>query len=119
MVVKLEKVSWDGVKQDTLSDMITRQMVYGEKAMVARIFLKKGAVVPAHKHESEQLTWIISGALEFTIDGKKLTVIANEVLKIPSMVEHAAVALEDTYDVDIFSPIRLDWINGDDAYMRK
>ncbi len=118
-MVELEKVSWDSVKHEKLSDTISRQMVFGEKAMVAKIFLKKGAVVPAHRHESEQLTWIISGALEFTIGGSKLTVGANEVLKIPSMVEHAAVALEDTYDVDIFCPIRQDWIKGDDSYLRK
>lgn len=118
-MAKLEKVTWDKVKNEKLSETISRQMVYGDRAMVAKIFLKKGAVVPAHKHESEQLTWIMSGALEFTIDGNKLIVGANEVLKIPSMVEHAAVALEDTYDIDIFSPIRNDWIKGDDSYLRK
>lgn len=117
--MELEKVPWESVKKEDLSETISRQMVYGEKAMVAKIFLKKGAVVPAHKHESEQLTWIMSGALEFTINGEKLIVKENEVLKIPSMLEHAAVALEDTYDLDIFSPIRDDWIKGDDSYLRK
>ena len=117
--MELEKVTWESVKKEPLSETISRQMVYGERAMVAKIFLKKGAVVPAHKHESEQLTWIMSGALEFTINGEKLIVKENEVLKIPSMLEHAAVALEDTYDLDIFSPIRQDWIKGDDAYLRK
>lgn len=115
----MEKVPWESVKTEKLSETISRQMIYGDKAMVAKIFLKKGAVVPAHKHEAEQLTWIMGGALEFTIDGKKIIVKEGEMLKIPSMTEHAAVALEDTYDVDIFSPIRYDWISGDDSYLRK
>lgn len=115
----IEKVNWEGVKKEMLSDTISRQMVYGDRAMVAKIFLKKGAVVPAHRHENEQLTWIMTGALEFTIGGKKMIVGANEVLTIPSMTEHAAVAIEDTVDVDIFSPRREDWIKGDDAYLRK
>ncbi len=118
-MAKVEKVKWDSVKKEKMSDAISRQMIYGEKAMVAKIFLKKGAVVPAHRHESEQLTWIMSGALELTVAGEKIVLKENELLKIPSMVEHAAVALEDTYDVDIFSPIRSDWISGNDAYLRK
>lgn len=118
-MAEVEKVEWDGVKKEKMSDMISRQVVYGEKAMVARIFLKKGSIVPAHSHESEQLTWIMSGALEFSIGNGKIVVREGEMLKIPSMVEHAAVALEDTYDVDVFSPIRNDWLTGDDDYLRK
>ncbi len=86
--------------------------------MVAQVFLKKGAVVPEHHHESEQITYILEGALEFQLEGRTVVVSKGEVLHIPSQVPHSAIALEDTLDLDIFSPIRHDWLTGDDAYLR-
>ena len=86
--------------------------------MVGRLRLAKGAVVPPHKHVSEQITMVMSGALKFTIDGKDITVRAGEVLIIPPNVVHSAVALEDTDDIDAFSPLRVDWLTGDDAYLK-
>ncbi len=74
--------------------------------MVAQVFLKKDAVVPEHHHESEQLTYILEGALKFELEGREVVVRQGEVLHIPSNVPHRAVALEDTLDLDIFSPIR-------------
>ena len=87
--------------------------------MVAQVFFKKGAVVPLHHHESEQLTYILEGALKFELEGREVVVRKGEVLTIPSNVPHRAVALEDTLDLDIFSPIRLDWIKKDDEYLRR
>jgi quercetin dioxygenase-like cupin family protein len=102
-----------------MSDLISRKVVTGEKAMVAQVFLKKDAVVPEHHHESEQITYIIEGALKFDLEGREVIVRAGEVLHIPSHVPHRAVALEDTLDLDIFSPIRTDWLNKDDSYLRR
>jgi len=76
-------------------------------------------VVPEHRHESEQLTYIMEGALEFELEGRTVVVRKGEVLHIPSNVPHRAVALEDTLDLDIFSPIRLDWLDGTDHYLRR
>jgi quercetin dioxygenase-like cupin family protein len=114
----MEFYKWDEVRTEVLNEKISRKIITGDKAMVAQVFLDKGAVVPAHKHESEQLTYILEGALEFEIEGKKLVVAKGQVLAIPSNVEHKAVALENTLDLDIFSPIRTDWLSGTDAYLR-
>ena len=111
--------TWESVPLETMSDLISRKVITGEKAMVAQVFLKKGAVVPEHHHESEQITYIMSGALKFELEGREVVVHAGEVLHIPSNVPHRAVAMEDTLDVDIFSPIREDWLNHDDAYLRR
>lgn len=111
--------TWDSVELETMSDVISRKVISGEKAMVAQVFLKKDAVVPEHHHESEQITYIVEGALKFELEGKEVTVRAGEVLHIPSNVPHRAVALEDTLDVDVFSPIRQDWLNKDDSYLRR
>jgi quercetin dioxygenase-like cupin family protein len=115
----MEHYNWNEMEKEVLSPTIARKIISGEKAMVAQVFLAKGAVVPEHHHESEQITYILEGALQFQIDGKTVVVKAGEVLRIPSHMPHEAVALEDTLDLDIFSPIRRDWLTKDDAYLRK
>lgn len=86
--------------------------------MVARVLLKKGCVVPLHSHFNEQITHVQSGALHFTIDDREITVGPGEFLCIPPHVPHTAVALEDTVNIDIFTPPRADWINKTDQYLR-
>src|SRR6266852_8122734 len=115
----MEHFSWDSVQFEVMSDVISRKVISGEKAMVAQVFLKKDAVVPEHHHDSEQITYILEGALKFEIEGKEIVVRKGEVLSIPSNVPHRAVALEDTVDLDIFSPIRVDWLTNNDAYLRR
>ncbi len=110
---------WDDVELETMSDVISRKVISGEKAMVAQVFLKKDAVVPEHFHESEQITYILEGALKFELEGREVVVHKGEVLHIPSYVPHRAVALEDTLDLDIFAPIRKDWLTKDDRYLRR
>ncbi|MEM0158731.1 MAG: cupin domain-containing protein [Thermoplasmataceae archaeon] len=117
-MAELRKVAWDSMEPEKLSEKITRRFIYGDRAMIAEVILKKGAVVPEHRHESEQLTWITKGELLFEINGKEIHVRAGEVLVIPSNTPHKATALEDTIDFDLFSPIRQDWISGDDQYLR-
>src|SRR5579862_4374134 len=114
----MEHYVWDKIESEEMNTRIWRKIITGEKAMVAQVFLAKGAVVPEHHHVSEQITYILEGALEFELEGKKIVVGAGQVLRIPSNVPHRAVALEDTLDLDIFSPIREDWLKKDDAYLR-
>jgi unsaturated pyranuronate lyase len=115
----MEHFTWEAVKKEVMNPKIWRKVITGEKAMVAQVFIAKGGVVPTHQHESEQLTYIIEGALQLTLEGKDVVVRSGEVLHIPSNVPHSAVALEDTMDLDIFSPIRTDWLTGQDDYLRK
>jgi quercetin dioxygenase-like cupin family protein len=110
---------WDDMPHEVVTDVITRKIVTGEREMIAQVFLKKGAIVPAHSHESEQISYILSGALKFTIGGREVVVEAGEVLVIPSWAEHMAEALEDTVDLDVFSPIRQDWLDHTDDYFHR
>ena len=110
---------WDEIALDKVTEMISRKIVTGQREMVAQIYLKRGALVPMHKHESEQITYILQGALKFLIDGEDIIVREGEVLHIPSWVPHQAEALEDTFEIDIFSPIRQDWLDGTDAYFQE
>jgi quercetin dioxygenase-like cupin family protein len=90
--------------------MISQKIVAGEREMLAQIYLKRGALVPMHAHESEQMTYILQGALKVLVDGEEITVREGEVLHIPSGVPHQAEALEDTFELDVFSPVRHDWL---------
>ena len=116
---------WDSVPLEELNPLISRRLITSEKMMLAQVYLKRGAIVPAHDHHNEQFTYIISGVLRFWIGehadapGDVYTdVRAGEVLVIPSNVRHRAEALEDTLDVDVFNPPRQDWLDGSDAYIR-
>jgi quercetin dioxygenase-like cupin family protein len=115
----MKHYTWDSIPLEVMSEVISRKVISGQKAMVAQVFLKKDAVVPEHQHESEQITYILEGALKFELEGREVIVRQGEVLLIPSNVPHRAVALEDTLDLDIFSPIRTDWLTKDDAYLRR
>jgi quercetin dioxygenase-like cupin family protein len=113
---------WDSMRKERVSDMLERRLITGERMMLAHVYLKKGCIVPKHSHENEQLTYILEGALKFWIgeDGsEEITVSAGEVLLIPSHVPHKAEALEETLDVDVFSPPRQDWLDKKDDYLRR
>ena len=113
---------WSDLPEETLSPLLGRKLITGSQMMLAHVYLKKGCVVPKHNHENEQLTYIVEGALRFSIGedlSETIDVRAGEVLHIPSYVWHQALALEDTLDVDIFSPPRQDWLDKTDAYLRK
>ena len=63
---------WDEIALEKVTEMISRKIVTGEREMLAQIYLKRGALVPMHSHESEQMTYILQGALKFLIDGEEL-----------------------------------------------
>ena len=113
---------WEDMPKERVNALLDRRLITGDRMMLAHVYLKKGCVVPKHSHENEQFTYILEGALRFWIgdDEKEEVVVgAGEVLHIPSNVFHKAEALEDTLDVDVFSPPRQDWLDKTDAYLRK
>jgi len=115
----MQHLSWEGVKKEVLNDRLWRKLVTGEKVMVAKLWLFKDCLVPLHHHESEQISIVFEGALRFELEGREVVVRAGEVLVIPSNAPHSAFALEDTVGIDVFSPIRNDWLNGTDTYLRR
>jgi len=115
---ELKYIPWKSVELEHLNPLLDRQMVVGEQIMVSRVLLKKGCVVPEHSHHNEQITYILEGALKFHIDGREIVVHAGEVLCIPPHMPHQAEALEDTVDLDVFTPPREDWLGKTDQYLR-
>jgi quercetin dioxygenase-like cupin family protein len=110
---------WDDMPRERVTDVISRRVITGDDMMIAHVYLQRGSIVPRHTHINEQITYILEGALRFWIgedEAEEIVVRAGEVLHIPANVPHKAEALEDTLDVDVFSPPRQDWLNGSDAY---
>jgi len=108
--------------KERVSDLLDRRLITGDSMMLAHVYLKKGCIVPKHSHMNEQITYILEGALRFCLgedQTEEIVVNAGEVLVIPPDVPHMAEALEDTLDVDIFSPPRADWLAKTDDYLRK
>ncbi len=113
---------WEDMPKEQLSDVLERRLITGDRMMLAHVYLKKGAIVPRHSHENEQITYILEGGLRFWIgsdESQVIDVLAGEGLHIPSNVPHKAEALEDTLDVDVFSPPRQDWLDKTDDYLRQ
>jgi quercetin dioxygenase-like cupin family protein len=107
------------IPEEHVTDLFARRFFTGEKATVAFLNMKEGCVVPEHHHESEQFSYIITGAMRFIIGGEEILVRGGEMVQIPSNVLHSAVAIEMTTGIDFFSPIREDWVNGTDDYLRR
>jgi len=105
---------WDEIALEKITEMVSQKIVCGEREMLAQTYLKRGALVPMHSHDSEQMTYILQGALRFLVDGEEVIVREGEVLHIPSGLPHQAEALEDTLELDVFSPIRAEWVDAAD-----
>ena len=110
---------WDEIALEKVTEMMSQKIITGEREMIAQIYLKRGALIPRHSHESEQMTYILQGALRFLVGSEEVTVREGEVLHIPANVAHQAEALEDTFELDIFSPIRQDWLDHTDDYFHR
>jgi unsaturated pyranuronate lyase len=92
----------DGVQLST--------MVHGESTLMARFELRKGSAIPAHHHIYEQTGLLISGCMVLSIDGKDHEVVPGDSWCIGADVPHAARALEDSVAVEVFSPVRQDYL---------
>jgi quercetin dioxygenase-like cupin family protein len=113
---------WEDMPRERVTETLERCLITADRMMLAHVYLEKGCIVPKHSHENEQITYILDGALKFWIgddESEEVVVRSGEVLVIPSHVLHKAEALEDTLDVDIFSPPREDWLNKTDDYLRQ
>jgi quercetin dioxygenase-like cupin family protein len=110
---------WSEIRTESITPSIERKFITAERVTLAHFELKKGGVVPSHAHEQEQLSHVISGALRFVVNGQDLLVSAGEVLQIPSWIEHEVHVVEDTFVLDVFSPVRQDWIDKTDTYFTR
>jgi len=109
---------WNEWPVEQLNPLVGRQMAHTDTMTVARIILAKGALVPLHQHANEQVTNVLEGRLRFVIGDEEQVFGPGATVSIPGDVPHEVEALEDSIALDVFSPVREDWVRGDDAYLR-
>jgi quercetin dioxygenase-like cupin family protein len=99
-------IGWDQLDLEKVTELISRKLIAGDRQMLVQIYLKRGALVPLHTHESEQMTYVLDGMLKVRVDQEEVIVRDGEVIRIPSGVPHQTEALSDTFELDLFSPVR-------------
>lgn len=93
-----------------LEKIIFKTLAYGEKTLLAEFKLEKGAVLPRHSHPHEQTGYLVSGGISLTIGDETYEVAAGDSWSIHSDVPHNAVAHENSTAIEVFSPVRQDYI---------
>ena len=112
-VLAFQHVDWASVPTERVNQGIERQMVYGERVMVCKLRIAAHTVTPVHSHPHEQITLVEQGPVEFFIDGQSRIVNTGDVLHFPSNIRHGATMLDrEVVLIDIFSPIREDFLPG-------
>jgi quercetin dioxygenase-like cupin family protein len=102
---------WDDVPAQRIADGIERQMIVGQRLMICRLTIGPHIDTPMHSHPHEQMTLVEKGRVRFTIDGHAREAVAGDVLHFPPNVVHGATMLdEEVVLIDIFTPIREDFL---------
>jgi quercetin dioxygenase-like cupin family protein len=91
--------------------VVRRTLASGDRATVVEVTLAKGATVPSHSHEHEQVGYIARGRVRFEIGGETQDVAEGDSYLAPSNVPHGVTALEDSIAIDIFSPPRTEYLD--------
>jgi len=88
-----------------------RTLAVGEMTMGTIMYYKKGAVVPLHKHHHEQIGYILLGKLKVTFDDKESIIIKGDSYALTGNTEHTLEALEDSEIIDMFTPVRKEYLD--------
>lgn len=115
----MDHYNWKEIPEEILTPLLRRKVIHTPQMTIARLWLKKGAVVPTHHHINEQVTNVEAGSLRFVFPEKSVLVNAGESLRIAPNLPHSVETLEDSIALDLFTPNRSDWLSGDDAYLRQ
>jgi quercetin dioxygenase-like cupin family protein len=108
---RAQHTDWDKVPVEKLEEGIERQMIVGEKLMVCRLRFAPRIVTPAHEHPHEQITMVERGRVLFVIGAEERIAEAGDVLHFPPNSWHGATMLdEEVILIDIFSPVREDFL---------
>jgi len=99
-----------GKSRELLKGIELMTLVHGEKTLMGQFTLARGAAIPAHSHPHEQTGFMVSGKLRFVVDGETMDVAAGDAWCLPGGAEHSAEALEDSVVIEIFSPVREDYL---------
>jgi len=87
-----------------------KTLVYGNKTLLTEVRFEKGAVIPQHNHPHEQTGYLVSGHMDFLVDGEHHLAKPGDSWNIAGDIEHGATALEESVVIEVFSPVRKDYL---------
>jgi len=96
--------------QEKLKGVMLKTLVYGKKTLMVSINLTKGATIPQHQHLHEQSGFLLSGRLDFVIDGDHFIAEPGDSWTILADIPHGVEALDDSSIIEVFSPVREDYL---------
>lgn len=105
------------MEADEVTPAYVRKVARAETMSLARIEVNRGAVTKTHTHAKEEVVMVLKGMWRFMLADGEVDLGPNQMLVIPPGTAHSSEALEDTVALDICTPIRRDWITGDDRYL--
>jgi quercetin dioxygenase-like cupin family protein len=104
-----EKASGDGYRSP-IEGIRIKTLVYGDKTLMTEFRLSKGSVLPGHRHPHEQTGYLVSGRIRLFIDGNPHVCEPGDSWCIAGDVEHSAEILDDAVAIEVFSPVREDYL---------
>jgi quercetin dioxygenase-like cupin family protein len=105
----IDKANDDGYRE-LLDGVRLKAISYGERTLLTEVRFEKGAVVPEHQHPHEQTGYLVSGSLRFFSGDQEATATPGDSWNLPSGLPHGAEALEDSVVIEVFSPVREDYL---------
>jgi len=103
--------NWGTIPREVLREGVVRQMIYGERLMICRLTISAGTTVPPHRHSHEQFTIVERGRVRYVLGTDEKVFGPGDVILLPGGFWHGATMLEEeAVLVDIFSPIREDFL---------
>ncbi|CAN5604815.1 cupin domain-containing protein [soil metagenome] len=105
-IIEDRQVEW----KDLGNGVMRKVMFYDANMMMVKFQFEKAAIGALHKHPHLQLTYFAKGVFEFSLDGEKRIIREGDIYNVPSMAEHGVVCLEEGLLVDVFNPMREDFL---------
>lgn len=96
--------------RDVLAGVKLKTLAHGERTLLGEFRIDKGAVIPVHQHPHEQTGYLVAGALRFTIEDEVILARPGDSWNLASGIPHGAEAIEDCMVVEVFSPVREDYL---------
>jgi quercetin dioxygenase-like cupin family protein len=96
--------------REAVKGVAMKTLVYGEKTLFTEFRLEAGNTLPRHAHEHEQTGYLVSGALLLSIGEETFNVEPGDSWCIPGKVEHGARIISDSVAIEVFSPVRKDYL---------
>ena len=113
-VINLYTRDWSVIPVERVAEGIERQLFWGDRVMVCRLRIAPHTVTPVHSHPHEQITMVERGRVRYIVDGQELVLKQGDLLHLPSGIAHGATMLdEEVVLIDVFSPVREDFIPVD------